>query len=567
MVYDLATGTQTYLNIHKEGLKIRSVYFSDAETAWFTARRQGLYAYYKDSLYTLPVDKNGFLNSSHCILEDKNGYFWISSNHGVFQALKSDLEAYIKGTTKTVYYYLWGLNDGIEGYELNGSCKPCGIKLSSGKFSFPALNGVVQFDPLQTKPILPIKPISISAFRLNERDTVLAKNITLEAGSELLEFQISAPYFGEKANNSYIEYHLVGLHKKWHSLRDDGLISIDNLSHGNYVLQVRRIRGFGVDNYTLVEFPFNVAKFYYETLWFRIGFGVVLLMIIGILFYIRFRLARRRRRELEAVIREKTKDYRVLNSRLKENLNELKLSQQALKKILEDKDRMMGIYAHDIRGPLRHMVYMAERNDEKAGELESDEIKRWFKVFAQTANGIYEQTERMFHWISGQSNGMQLEQMRIPVRDIVFESTRFFQNQANTKGIEFVNLLSEDIWVVSDPNILRIAINNIIDNAIKFTESGIIEFSALENKERILINIKDSGIGIDEERLAQLNDGVYSSSLGTANEVGKGFGLSAIKKLLSEMGGAIRLDSTLGSGTTVSLFLPKREMFNPEDVI
>lgn len=532
-------------------------HFSDENTVWITTKKDGFYAYYNDSLYILPLDEKKYLQNPHCILEDDNGYFWISCNQGVFQASKADLMAYIRGETEHVYYYYWGLNDGIEGYELNGNCTPCGIKLNSGNFSFPSLNGVVQFNPSTIHPILPTYPINITGFKINDRDTLITQEQKLDADIELLEFKISAPYFGEKVNQGSLEYYLEGLHHKWHSVRSDKLISFGNLSHGRYTLKIRRMKGFGVNNYSIVEYPFSIQEFYYETTLFKVLATISIFLIMSLLFYIQSLLELKRRKKLEHIIVEKTEDYRRLNTTLRNNLSELNVSQEALKKILEDKDRMMAIYAHDVRGPLKHMVYMAERNEEKHEELSKNDVKRWFSVIAKTANGIYDQTERMFHWISGQSNGMQLEQMEIPLKELIFESTRFFQNQANAKDIEFKNLISEDLKVVSDPNILRIAINNIIDNAIKFTHSGSIEFTALENEERILLNVKDNGQGIDEDRLAELNDGVYSSSMGTNNEEGKGFGLSAIKKLLSEMGGTLRLDSKEGVGTTVSLFLPK----------
>ena len=103
---------------------------------WLTTKKNGLFVYYNDSLYTLPLDRNGYLLAAHCILEGDHGFFWISCNRGVFQVSKSDLFAFIKGEAENVYYYLWGLNDGIDGYELNGGCSPCGLKLKSGLFSF-----------------------------------------------------------------------------------------------------------------------------------------------------------------------------------------------------------------------------------------------------------------------------------------------------------------------------------------------------------------------------------------------------------------------------------------------
>jgi signal transduction histidine kinase len=140
-----------------------------------------------------------------------------------------------------------------------------------------------------------------------------------------------------------------------------------------------------------------------------------------------------------------------------------------------------------------------------------------------------------------------------------FESTRFFQNQANSKNIEFNNEIDKDFFLLTDPNVLRIAINNIIDNAIKFTEFGRIDFRAYRDEKNVIISIQDTGVGIGEEHLKRLNEGEYFSSSGTKNEKGKGFGLSAIRKLLSEMGGVIKIESEEGKGTSIFIYLPKEE--------
>jgi len=100
-------------------------------------------------------------------------------------------------------------------------------------------------------------------------------------------------------------------------------------------------------------------------------------------------------------------------------------------------------------------------------------------------------------------------------------------------------------------------INNLINNAIKYTESGFIKFSALKtggksNKQKIQLIIEDSGIGIEKENLNSIFDAFTQF-----NELGEGsgLGLHVVEKLVSLMGGDINVESTKGSGTKFSIDL------------
>lgn len=543
-----------------ENVSIRSIYFLSEDISLVMTKNFGIFSTLNNKHNgPLQKDPNHFLTTAHCVVEDDNGYCWISSNNGILQAKREEIVSYIRGIGNSIYYYTYDEDDGIDAIELNGGCVPCGLSLSDGQISFPSLNGLVQFNPDRMQPHLPSAPLNIRISRINKIDTLVSNNPSISAGIRDLEFTVAAPYFGQYANNGFIEYKLDGFDSSWIPIRKDNIISFSNLKYGSYNLLLRRKKGYGLGNFSLVNYPFRVQKFYYEKSWFRVLVLLVLLSILGLILYLREAYSRKQKIELRSIIQTKTRDYRVLNERLQNNLDDLKVSQQALKKVLEDKNRMMGIYTHDIRGPLKHMVDVAQRNEEKYQDLNKEEVKKWFHIFANTANSIYEQTERMFHWISGQNSGTKLEQMEIPLREMIFESTRFFRNQAMNKEIEFINNIEEDIRLFSDPNIIRIAVNNIIDNSIKYTQSGFIEFNSHYVKEQVYLKIKDSGIGMSAERLDEINIGSYVSKPGTENEIGKGFGLNAIRKLLSEIGATIELESRPNEGTTAIIVIPVQQ--------
>src|SRR5690606_40213251 len=94
---------------------------------------------------SFPLDKNKYLATSHCIVEDQRGYFWITTNKGLFQVKKEKLYAYADGKTENVYYQYYDKSYGLLSSEFNGGCYPCGIKLHN-KIDFPSYSELVSFN-------------------------------------------------------------------------------------------------------------------------------------------------------------------------------------------------------------------------------------------------------------------------------------------------------------------------------------------------------------------------------------------------------------------------------------
>ena len=107
----------------------------------------GVYMYKSDTIKQVPLDQNGYLKFTHCFIEDDKERIWASTNKGIFMATKKSLiDFWHNGPGKIVYKY-YGKSEGIDVLELNGGCSPCGIKLKSGNFSFPGIDGLIQFNP------------------------------------------------------------------------------------------------------------------------------------------------------------------------------------------------------------------------------------------------------------------------------------------------------------------------------------------------------------------------------------------------------------------------------------
>lgn len=130
---------------------IRAFYLREGEV-WIGTYGNGFYVYKDKKTTKMPLDQDGYLNNTHCIMEDINGFFWISTNKGLFQVSVDDLLQFRANKSIPVYYQYYDKEAGFNTNEFNGGCAPCGTLLKNGYIFLPSLIGPVIFNPLNIKP-------------------------------------------------------------------------------------------------------------------------------------------------------------------------------------------------------------------------------------------------------------------------------------------------------------------------------------------------------------------------------------------------------------------------------
>jgi signal transduction histidine kinase len=132
---------------------------------------------------------------------------------------------------------------------------------------------------------------------------------------------------------------------------------------------------------------------------------------------------------------------------------------------------------------------------------------------------------------------------------------------AQEKKIDLKNNIKEDLNALSDPNMVNLVLRNLMLNAIKFThQGGIIEVSAEQEGDWVVVSVKDNGVGIAPENLEQIFDkSTHYTTRGTANEKGTGLGLKLCKEFVEKNGGKIWVESELGKGSTFKFTLKKAD--------
>ncbi|HEX6432375.1 MAG TPA: two-component regulator propeller domain-containing protein, partial [Niastella sp.] len=181
------------------------IHVAKDSSIWIGTYGQGFYKFYKHHFIRMPMDSRNGLATAHCFMEDRQGYFWIPTNKGLFRVAKKELDNYAAGSQTSVYYYYVDKSYGFSSNEFNGWCTPCGIETRDGWFSLPSIDGLVRFNPDSVSINVPDKPIIVEQVTADDKRIVIKDKLvaTQDAGSYI--FDISAPYFGNQFN-LHLEY-------------------------------------------------------------------------------------------------------------------------------------------------------------------------------------------------------------------------------------------------------------------------------------------------------------------------------------------------------------------------
>jgi signal transduction histidine kinase len=270
---------------------------------------------------------------------------------------------------------------------------------------------------------------------------------------------------------------------------------------------------------------------------------VVILALIIILMINLYRSGQRRRK---------------INQLLVKHQNEMEIRGRELMELNNLKDKFFSIISHDLRSPVNALSGVLDLMEQ--GAITPDEQRSLIK----SLQGQFEQTrnllDNLLDWALVQMDKIVVKMEPINVQKVVANNIKLLR-VAQEKKIDLKNNIKEDLNALSDPNMVNLVLRNLMLNAIKFThQGGIIEVSAEQEGDWVVVSVKDNGVGIAPENLEQIFDkSTHYTTRGTANEKGTGLGLKLCKEFVEKNGGKIWVESELGKGSTFKFTLKKAD--------
>jgi signal transduction histidine kinase len=514
---------------------------------FFGTYGKGYYVYKDGIIRAMPLDVNNYLAYTHCFMQDDDGYVWMSSNRGLFKAKLTDMiDAYEKKLPQIYYHYL-GKDDGMNTSEMNGGCTPCAIRLRNKTISFPTMDGLVQVNPKTILPVLPSGDIFIDEVVVDGKPSIDSSSKGFLFPYSTAEIAINLSFTGWcNKENIYLEYQLDN-DNNWKKVSIDNGASIkfSNLSYGNHVLNIRKLNGFGINNFSYKQVSFSIATPWYKKWWFILLLIIALLAILSLIFKWRLKQFRIKQLRLEKQIAEKTK--------------ELKEKNEILEKNDSIKTRLISIISHDIVTPLKFLSVAGKNLQEKRKQMPEELQQETIEEITNTSTELQLLSTNILNWIKYQNEHRRLVKENFNVAEMVKQVFGVLNSLAKKKNIQLVNNVDSETTIYQFFEPLKISVYNMVSNAINFSEEGKITVSCTSSAETITISIADNGVGMTTEQINNImgNEFIISST-NIDKRKGNGLGYLIIKDLLKMMNASLQISSEKNKGTVVSFVVPAK---------
>jgi len=235
------------------------------------------------------------------------------------------------------------------------------------------------------------------------------------------------------------------------------------------------------------------------------------------------------------------------NSQIADQKNELEFLNQI-------KNQLFAIISHDLRGPVLTLQEILNA----IHEIDRSNPNRqwWLDMLHQQTARTNVMLENLLLWANVQMKHYQPVYTTVDLLELVTEMKDNVQLMYLDKKPVIVLHIPVGFQISTDCEMLRIALRNILINAIKFSEAEkTIEMSARFDDGATYISIKDKGVGMNDEQWNRALKGQYTRE-GTKREIGSGIGLSLVRQFLELQGGKLLGESQPNKGTTFTIVLP-----------
>ena len=332
----------------------------------------------------------------------------------------------------------------------------------------------------------------------------------------------------------------------WKAVNTDNaaFIRLGGLRSGTYTLRIRKLNGFGKDNYSYKTIQFSIATPWYKQWWFYALIAAAILGMFILIYRIRVNQLELNQRKLEKQVAEKTEELLQKNNTLEKN-NSIN-------------NRLISIISHDIITPLKFLNVAGKNLLEKKSVMPEELKDETIKEITTTSKELQLLSTNILNWIKYQNENRRLVKEQFYMQEMLNQVFGILNSMAHQKNLQLISHVEPALTVIQYFEALKILIYNLITNAIHFSENGSITVNARETEKKIIISVSDEGVGMTSDQIKNIMaDQFIVSSANMDNKKGNGLGYLIIKDLLKMLNATISINSEKGKGTTVYVELPK----------
>jgi signal transduction histidine kinase/ligand-binding sensor domain-containing protein/CheY-like chemotaxis protein len=462
---------------------------------------------------------------------------WLTSNRGLYRVSRDRVLAAMKGSASDLSGTVYGTTDGMPSQECNAAF-PGAMRSRDGRLWVATARGVAVFDPSVAfrNPVAP--PVHVEEALVDGVTgvTVLDSRLRVPPGTQRLELRYTALSLRAPERVTF-RYELEGYDRDWVEAGTNRVATYTKLAPGGYTFRVVATNEDGVPSNGEARLAVTVEPRWFETWWARL---LALALIAAALWgAVRLRLAtlHARHAALEALVAERTSSLRAERERA-----------EAASRAKSD---FLANMSHELRTPLNAVLGFVQLMERRPGRDPAD--REHLAIISRSG-------EHLLGLINEVLSLSKIEAGLATRTDAPFNLGRLLrglgellEERARSKDLTVRLELdaSTNVTVSGDEGKLRQIVLNLLGNAVKFTERGSVVLRAWWADGRGVVEVEDSGPGIDEAELQEVFEAFAQTESGRRSNEGAGLGLAISRSLARIHGGDVTIRSRRGEGTIV----------------
>jgi signal transduction histidine kinase len=285
---------------------------------------------------------------------------------------------------------------------------------------------------------------------------------------------------------------------------------------------------------------------FWNTVWFQIfiGCGIVVLMLWA--YRLRTTKIRERQRDLE----ERLSERELYQGMLARQYQEIKIQKEKAEESDRIKSEFLAQVSHEIRTPLQVMLNHTSLLKDRCKN--NEELMDSFSTIDSSGIRLIRTIDSILNMSQIQAGALEVHPKKLDLSMLVKKITEEFRPHADAKNLELkYTMNSVDTTAVVDEYTISHLVQNLIDNAIKYTNKGTVNVSVARNREgKLYLEVKDTGIGISENYQKNLFSPFSQEDSGYTRKFdGAGLGLSLVKNYCELNSAEILVESEKGKGS------------------
>ena len=534
------------------GNSVRNIIEDNNGNIWIGIKSSGLNLYDIKTGKFIPIktNDNNSPNVVYSILQDNNNNLWLGTHEGLYMY-----------NTNTGKFNLYTTNYGLKNtvFERNANCKT-----NNGLLIFGGGNGLNVFNPDKIYKKEIEAPLIITSVRVYgvtiAEDIVEYSEHFINYNENYISIEFALIEYSDPFNIKY-KYILEGFDKEWIECGNRNNATYTSLPPGEYYFKVLAAKTG--DNW--IKTPSVIKITIVAPFWrkppFLIGLAVLLISLAFIFYILRLRFIRKNEIKLKKLVEIKTHNLTELNKELEKS-----------KEKAEESDKLKSAFlanmSHEIRTPMNGIIGFTKLL--KKPELTGSKQKKFIDIIQKSSNRMLNIINDIIDISKIEAGQMNIYKVQTNINTLIDELCVFFKPEARKKGLSLIcikELPDDHANVIADKDRLFQIYSNLINNAIKFTNTGKITFGYIKKPEFIQFYVNDTGIGVSAkmknlifERFRQVDDSSVRS-----NE-GSGLGLSISKALVELHGGKLWFNTEIGKGSSFYFTIPYKNIENQESL-